>query len=139
MLSPTTPLLLERPPSSSCGIGGEEVWEVQVLPGPNAEPDYFTPAETSTFFFFVAQVGKMYGRCKRCQGPMLSPTTPPLLKPPPSSSCGTGGEEVWEVQALPEPNAEPDYSTPAETSTFFFLLHRWGRCMGGASAARAEC
>ena len=77
---------------------------MQALPGPTAEPDDFTPAETST-----------------------------------SSSCGAGGEEVWEVQALPEPNAEPDYSTPAETSTFFFLLHRWGRCMGGASAARAEC
>ena len=69
---------------------------------------------------------------------MLSRITSPLLKRPPSSSCGAGGEEVWEVQALPEPNAEPDYSTPAETSTFFFLWHRWGRSMGGASTARAE-
>ncbi len=32
------------------GIGGEEVWEVQALPGPNAEPDYFTPEDISTFY-----------------------------------------------------------------------------------------
>jgi len=50
MLSLTASLLLKPPPSSSCGIGGEEVWEVQALPGPNAEPDYFTPEDISTFY-----------------------------------------------------------------------------------------
>ncbi len=66
--------------------------------------------------------------------PMLSPTT--LLTG--SSSCDTGGEEVWEVQSLPGPTVEPDYFTPAEASTFFFLWHRWGRSVGGASTARAQ-
>ena len=30
--------------------GGEEVWEVGVLPGPNAEPDYFTPEDITDFY-----------------------------------------------------------------------------------------
>ena len=30
--------------------GGEEAWEVDALPGPNAEPDFFTPEDISTFY-----------------------------------------------------------------------------------------
>ena len=38
--------------TSNCGIGGGEVWEVNAMPGLNAEPDCLTPAETSTFFLW---------------------------------------------------------------------------------------
>ena len=98
---------------------------------------------------------------------MLSPASSFLLKTPPSSSCGTGGEEVWggpmlspttsrqktlltsasscgtggeEVWEVPGPNAEPDYFTPEDISNyfFFFLRLRWGRSPGGASAARSQ-
>ncbi len=30
--------------------GGEVAWEVEALPGPNAEPDYFTPEDIATFY-----------------------------------------------------------------------------------------
>ena len=63
---------------------------MQALPGPNVEPDYFTPEDISDS----------------------------------SSSCGTGGEEVWEVQALPGPNAEPDYFTPEDISTFYSSTYK---------------
>lgn len=31
-------------------VGGETPWEVNALPGPNAEPDYFTPEDIATFY-----------------------------------------------------------------------------------------
>lgn len=33
----------------SFALGGT-AWEVGVLPGPNAEPDYFTPEDIATFY-----------------------------------------------------------------------------------------
>ena len=51
--------------------------------------------------------------------------------------CDIGGEEVWEVEVLP--NAEPICFSPAETPTFLFLWHRWERSMGDASVDRAHC
>ena len=31
-------------------VGGDKAWEVEALPGPNAEPDYFTPEDIATFY-----------------------------------------------------------------------------------------
>ena len=33
-----------------------QAWEVGVLPGPNAEPDYFTPEDIATFYSEPYQV-----------------------------------------------------------------------------------
>ena len=30
--------------------GGEKAWEVEALPGPNADPDYFTSEDIATFY-----------------------------------------------------------------------------------------
>ncbi|DBA70016.1 TPA: hypothetical protein ACH3X2_012365 [Trebouxia sp. C0005] len=50
--------------------GGEGVWEVQALPGPNAEPDYFTPEDISTFYSSTYKVHYNSNRLGiRLQGP----------------------------------------------------------------------
>lgn len=43
---------LERPNRQTCGVhvGAEGAWEVEALPGPNAEPDYFTAEDIATFY-----------------------------------------------------------------------------------------
>ena len=42
---------LEVPPSWKPTFAEKgAAWEVGVLPGPNADPDYFTPEDISTFY-----------------------------------------------------------------------------------------
>ncbi|KAL3134817.1 hypothetical protein ABBQ32_007791 [Trebouxia sp. C0010 RCD-2024] len=50
--------------------GGETPWEVEALPGPNAEPDYFTPQDISTFYSSTYKVHYNSNRLGiRMQGP----------------------------------------------------------------------
>ena len=43
---------LTLPKLSTCGVvvGAEGAWEVEALPGPNAQPDYFTAEDIATFY-----------------------------------------------------------------------------------------
>ena len=55
---------------SSWYTGGEETWDVRVLPGPNAEPDYFTPDDIKTFYSTTWKVHYNSNRLGiRLQGP----------------------------------------------------------------------